>query len=459
MKQSILSNRKGRLRPLLHFTAEKGWINDPNGLIFFNGEYHLFYQYNPYSTVWSSMHWGHATSPDLLHWKALPIALAPTMPYDKDPDGGCFSGSAIEKDGRLYLIYTGSIHKDGKLEQTQNIAWSDDGINFTRYEANPVIRRPENASRDFRDPKVFLHEGTYYAVIGGSIDGDGKVFLYESNDILSWRYKGIVFSSNGKHGQMLECPDFFRLDDKWVLTFSPMMSPDMKKCVYLTGDMDFNNCRFTACCYDDMDKGFDFYAPQSFLDKDGNRILIAWMNRWLWMPFGEDWGPTEQEGWRGALSLPRRIQMKNGSLTFKLIENVKELFHHKTTIESLAVTEEKPYYTSRDGTCLIMLDFSRDSIRSGMFRINIYENASLIIDVISNNAIFSCENGGKGITVAPLGGDTNHHLEISIDNSSLEIFVDNGFSTISMNVFDCSDTLSISVPYKDATIKNMTFLS
>ena len=131
MRESILSRPSSGLRPLIHFTAPKGWINDPNGLIYYKGQYHLFYQHNPDSTEWASMHWGHAVSNDMLHWEDLPIALYPDSAYDKDEDGGCFSGSAIEKDGMLFLVYTGSVHKNGILYQTQNIAYSKDGVSFT----------------------------------------------------------------------------------------------------------------------------------------------------------------------------------------------------------------------------------------------------------------------------------------------------------------------------------------
>ena len=284
MNNLLLRRTDTRYRPLMHFSAEKGWINDPNGLIYFKGKYHLFYQHNPHSAVWSSMHWGHAISTDMLHWEDLPIALYPDADYDKDSEGGCFSGSAIEKDGRLYLMYTGTVHRNGNCYQTQNIAYSDDGITFTKYKNNPVIYKPEGAGEDFRDPKIFFYDGLYYAVIGGTIDNDGKVFLYTSSDILHWEYKGILFDSEGKVATMIECPDFFFLDGHWVLIFSPIGNPDRRKCIYYAGDMDFNTCRFTPRWNGIMDYGPDFYAPQTFLDKNGNRVIIAWMNRWQYHP-------------------------------------------------------------------------------------------------------------------------------------------------------------------------------
>ena len=135
--------QQGKFRQDYHFMAETGWINDPNGLIYFKGKYHFFYQYNPYSGFWDCMHWGHAVSEDMIHWEYLPLALAPSEVYDDHLKGGCFSGSAIEHDGKLFLIYTGTCNNGNGFEQAQCIAYSEDGIHFEKYEGNPVITAPE----------------------------------------------------------------------------------------------------------------------------------------------------------------------------------------------------------------------------------------------------------------------------------------------------------------------------
>ena len=157
-----------------HFQNQKGWMNDPNGLIYYKGKYHAFFQHYPYAPRWGQMHWGHAVSENLLDWEELDIALCPDEPYEND--GGCFSGSAIEKDGRLYLFYTSVSHE---LGQTQSVAFSDDGITFTKYENNPVIKEsPLGSNREFRDPKVFEYEGGYRMVVGAGIDNIGKLLLF-----------------------------------------------------------------------------------------------------------------------------------------------------------------------------------------------------------------------------------------------------------------------------------------
>ena len=148
-------------RPLFHFTAERGWINDPNGLCFYKGKYHLFYQYNPHSTEWGKMHWGHAISSDLVNWEHLDIALSPDEWYEDDERGGCFSGSAMVIGDRLYLMYTATA--GGK--QRQCIAYSDDGLNFTKYDKNPIIEPPEGIHEE-RDPYIFRLHDRYLSLVG-----------------------------------------------------------------------------------------------------------------------------------------------------------------------------------------------------------------------------------------------------------------------------------------------------
>ena len=150
--------KNAKMRQRFHFMAEAGWINDPNGLIFFKNQYHFFYQYNPYDSYWGAMHWGHAVSNDMVHWEYLPIALAPSEHYDNHERGGCFSGSSIEHDGKLYLVYTGAANYGDGFVQTQCLAYSEDGIHFEKYEKNPIITAPEGYEQEnFRDPKVWKH--------------------------------------------------------------------------------------------------------------------------------------------------------------------------------------------------------------------------------------------------------------------------------------------------------------
>ena len=186
-------------RPKFHLTPRCGWMNDPNGFSTYKGEYHLFYQYYPYDTVWGPMHWGHAKSSDLITWEYLPAAMAPDEEYDKD---GCFSGSAIEmEDGKQLLVYTGVNKVQGEsgeiLEyQTQCVAVGD-GTDYKKYEYNPVITAdvlPDGAGKfDFRDPKVWRENGKYYMVVGNkTVDKDGQILQFVSDDGFKWTYDKLV---------------------------------------------------------------------------------------------------------------------------------------------------------------------------------------------------------------------------------------------------------------------------
>jgi len=198
-------------RGAFHLLPPIGWMNDPNGFVYFRGEYHLFYQFYPYDSVWGPMHWGHAKSKDLLHWEELPVALAPSESYDKD---GCFSGSAIVKDDKLYLLYTGHVDDEEKREETQCLAVSTDGITFEKIPTNPVIHAHHIEGiadiADFRDPKVFEYQGSYYAVVASKTpDERGQILLFASSNLVDWTFTSVLLEGEKGQGIMWECPDFF----------------------------------------------------------------------------------------------------------------------------------------------------------------------------------------------------------------------------------------------------------
>lgn len=296
---------RGERRPVWHLAPQSNWMNDPNGLICYQGKYHAFWQCNPFDPVWHSMHWAHAVSDDLIHWDYLPVALAPDRDYDNDPVGGCYSGSAIEKDGTLYLFFTGK--KDGR--QQQCVALSGDGVHFQKFEANPlIVSPPEGHSSDFRDPKVLQFHGSYYLLVGSSIGGaycggEGCVLLYRSEDLYNWRYVGMPERSRGQYGTMWECPDLFQLNGKWVMTFCPMY---MEGAItyYFVGEMDFETGVFTKEAEGSLDLGWEYYAPQTFQHTGEKRIQMAWQGHWDWMPFACP-PDTIAERWRWSMALPR----------------------------------------------------------------------------------------------------------------------------------------------------------
>ncbi|MBQ6456644.1 MAG: glycoside hydrolase family 32 protein [Mogibacterium sp.] len=271
-------------RPVYHFTARTGWLNDPNGLSFYNGTYHMFYQYNPYSTFWGPMHWGHAVSRDLIAWKYLPAAMAPDTEYDKS---GCFSGSAVTlDDGRHMLIYTscgdssGDPTGKGRWIQTQSLAIIGRDGEYIKYEGNPVISEhdlPEDADPyEFRDPFIMKAPDGSYRVLAASgraaqaageePEGGTYLIMYRSSDGLHWGDGKVFFEDERRIGVMWECPNFIPLDKKYVLIASPMdMKAEEEKAVgsirfpqgnnvcFITGDFDWKSETFTP---DTDDAGF-----------------------------------------------------------------------------------------------------------------------------------------------------------------------------------------------------------
>ncbi len=334
-------------RPAFHVTGAIGWINDPNGFSLYKGEYHLFFQYHPYSTLWGPMHWGHVKSRDLLHWERLPAALAPDT--DADPDG-CFSGSALElADGRQFLLYTGVRRvrqEDGSIREYETqCAAVGDGVDYEKYPGNPVISAddlPEGSSdRDFRDPKIWQEEdGTLCCVVGSRVaDGSGAVLLYESTDGFHWHYTATLDACRNQYGRMWECPDFFPLDGTQVLLVSPQeMRPEGLEfhagygSLCLLGSYDKNARRFTRERAQAIDYGIDFYAPQTMLTPDGRRVMIAWMQNWTT-------ASSQPNGIRcfGEMTLPRELHVRDGRLIQNPIRELESCRTGRVAYENVTV--------------------------------------------------------------------------------------------------------------------------
>lgn len=336
-------------RPSFHLSTRTGWMNDPNGFSYYKGEYHLFYQYYPYDVHWGPMHWGHATSKDLLHWTYLPAALAPDEFYDMD---GCFSGNAAElPDGRQLLMYTGVVkerQKNGGVSevQTQCLAIGN-GLDYEKYEKNPVLDEhdlPEGGSRfDFRDPKIWRKkDGTYCCIVGNrSADGSGQILMFISPNGFEWKYKKVLCANNNRFGLMWECPDFFKLDGKWVLLTSPQdMMPqgfeyhNGNGTLCLIGNLDEETDSFTEECSQSIDYGIDFYAAQTVLSPDGRRIMIGWMQNWDTCSLR-----TRDQQWYGQMSLPRELSIKDGRLYQWPIRELENMRSGKTVYENVVFTD------------------------------------------------------------------------------------------------------------------------
>lgn len=283
-----------------HYRPARGWVNDPNGLVFFKGQYHIFYQHAPHleQPFDESMHWGHAVTRDFLRWTELEPALYPDQPYDA---GGCWSGTAIVKDDELYLFYA-SI--DADKNQRVSIARSADGVRFEKYPGNPVISGfPADGCPDFRDPAVACIDGRYYLVMasGHPESKQARLLLYESADLLFWEYKGIMASWD--NAIFTECPSFMQTGDKCLLTAS-VCREDSRSFSAMLGT--FTDGHFTPGITSVIDQGPDQYAGQAFRDDRGRLLLITWLPGW-------DYARKFEKN-IGCMSIPRELTVRNGQI-------------------------------------------------------------------------------------------------------------------------------------------------
>jgi beta-fructofuranosidase len=458
---------KDRYRLKYHFMAPAYWTNDPNGLIYFNGEYHMFYQHNPYAPRWGAMHWGHAKSKDLVHWEHLPVALAPSEDYDLDKRGGCFSGSTVDDKGALTIIYTGAARKGGKLVQSQCLAASTDGIIFNKYEGNPVIPEPPEAgSMDFRDPKVWKHNNKWYMVIGSCRDGKGRALLYCSYNLRKWDYIGVLAESDGSLGTMWECPDFFPIGNKHVLVFSPMGMVG-KNTFYIVGDMDYKTAKFTWDIIEEVDYGFDYYVTQTFLDGKGRRIMIGWINAWNWIPWWKGFGFPAAKNWCGAMSIPRIVELRDdGHLRFRPVEELKILRDVQFGLKNTEIIPGVRVLPKDVGSkCLeIMAEFELKNCKAKELGFSIKcsvsesEEAEVSYNVKAGELRFSrrkSESDSEGVKTCRLESARGKTLKLHIfmDTSFVEVFAAEGRACMTNNMYPQSEIRDIDLFTRGGRVK------
>lgn len=454
VNQIVPSENEQLYRPAFHFTPSKGWMNDPNGLIFLNGQYHLFYQHYPDSTVWGPMHWGHATSKDLVQWVDQPIALYP------DSIGMIFSGSAVLDQNNTSGLGRGGIHplvaiytqhnmpgeKAGKTDfQNQSIAYSlDEGKTWIKYAGNPVLKTPN--LKDFRDPKVFWHAPTQKWIM--SLAVANHIEFYSSANLIQWTKESEMGRTVFAHGGVWECPDLlsFKINGRliWVLLVS--MNPggpnSGSATQYMVGN--FDGHRFTPfnSKIKWMDYGPDNYAGVTFSNIADRKVLIGWMSNWNYANVV----PTEK--WRSALTIPRElslIQQSTDTTEFLLTSNpVKELnTRFKTFIskQKIAVqgilsiaSASKPAFTT---TMPNKIDLA--TLQSGDFELVLSNdfNERVIIGYNTfkkqfyidrkNAGLNKFNEGFAAIATAPrFTEDPKMDLTIIFDKTSIELFADAG---------------------------------
>ncbi len=453
-------------RPQYHFSPEANWMNDPNGLVYFEGEYHLFYQYYPDSTIWGPMHWGHAVSRDLMHWKHLPVALYP------DSLGYIFSGSAVvdfkntsglgSPDSipivAIFTYHDPLLEKNGSnVFQNQGIAYSlDRGMTWTKYSKNPVLMNP--GIRDFRDPKMFWNEkNNRWNLILAVFD---RVHIYSSPDIINWTFESEFGMKTGAHGGVWECPDLFPVKVegsdivKWVMLVSinPGGPNGGSATQYFTGEFDGHEFVPDDIKVKWIDWGRDNYAGVTWSDipqSDGRRIFIGWMSNWQYATLV----PTT--AWRSASTIPRELSLITDSGKYFLISKpVREIETIRiksevSTLKQQSFTGEKEISTGNITLNQSELFFSFDLKENGTDTIGIiFENdvkERLIIGYSRSHNQFYIDRSKAGdssfskefagISTAPYISGTNLELRLLVDFSSVELFIDDGILVMTTLVF------------------------
>jgi len=303
--------------PKYHFRPVANWMNDPNGLCQVNGWYHMFYQYNPHGDKWGDIHWGHARSRDMLHWEELPIAMA--------PDGAqgeihCFSGGCCKDEaGKPHFFYTSVGRKEDDRDCVHGAQqWMaepvDEDLTQLRQSSGHAVTDAIHGGmhvRDWRDPCVIRHGDQYLMTLGGCVEERGCVLLYTSPDMKNWTYRHILAQSDVADGKPWECPNFFEVDGRFVLFYSPC-----DQVMVRVGTLD-EELRFHAEYEDVLDPAAwsGYYAPQAFRDEQGRTLLFGWMPECD----GRD------KGWSGVMSLPRELRIADGRLTAWPVEGVDSL--------------------------------------------------------------------------------------------------------------------------------------
>lgn len=420
-------------RPRVRFTPERNWMNDPNGLVYHRGEYHLFFQHNPKGIEHANLSWGHAVSTDLVRWRELPVALKP------DELGEIFSGSAVVDDHDTSGFFEGgsglvAFYTSAGETQQQSIAHSaDNGRTWTKYAGNPVIANP--GIEDFRDPKVIRHEPTGRWVM--MVAAGDRILFYDSTDLLTWNRRGEFGADRGAHGGVWECPDLFELPvdgdpdtTRWVLVVSinPGGPAGGSATQYFVGD--FDGTTFTSHAEPDevrwVDRGADFYAPQSWSDvpeSDGRRLWVGWMSNWNYAT------QVPTLPWRGSMTVPREVGLSSTGSGVRLVQRpVAELRQARSRRRGfsgpVSGRGREPEFRGR---CLdVVAEFRLDTATSFGFEVLAGRGVRTSVGYdVQRRELFVDRTRSGSVEVAP-GFAARHAAELSVhgDRLRMRILVD-----------------------------------
>lgn len=430
-------------RPQIHFSPKEKWMNDPNGMVYYKGVYHLFYQYYPNASVWGPMHWGHATSSNMIHWKHQPIALYP------DSAGMIFSGSAVldknntsgfGKNGKVPLvaIFTQHLEKDKKVTQSQGLAFSlDDGRTWTKYAGNPVLKSPGPA--DFRDPKVMWHKPTKKWIMTLAVAD--RIMFYSSPDLKKWTKESEFGEEIGAHGGVWECPDLFTLPANgkqvrvWVLVvnLNPGGPNKGSATQYFLGSFDGNTFSPFSTQTKWLDYGPDEYAGVTWSNTGDRKIFLGWMSNWDYATVV----PTTK--WRSAMTIPRELKLKkiNNDLLIAAapVKELNEIQGKKSIIKNNSPLQLPA-----------RINFTLDAVQDFQITLvnDLGEQVIIGFDKNTNQYFIDRTKSGKtnfqkdfaSKSTAPrFTSDKKMDITLIIDVSSVELFADDGLSVMTSIFF------------------------
>ena len=430
---------EGRFRLGHHLMPPVGWLNDPNGLCWYKGKYHVFFQYAPFDVEGGLKFWGHYTSEDLVDWKYEGTALYPDSPYDCH---GVYSGSALAESEKLHLFFTGNVKIDGDYDyinegrETSTLhVESEDGIHFgDKEEIISFEKYPEEFTCHIRDPKVWKENDKYFMVLGGRLKGDkGAVLVYESENLKKWKFKHIITTPEA-FGYMWECPDYFELDGKKFLSVSPqgLKREEFRfQNIYQSGYFPVKeDGSVDERDFREWDMGFDFYAPQTFTDNSGRRLLIGWMG----MPDAEEeyTNKTIDEGWQHCLTVPRELRVKDGKIFQYPAKELERLRKEKTILD-----DEKSIVEVRvevnEGFDLLIEDIA---VTDRSFQIS-----------MGGQMLFKYENeiAGAGRNKRKAKVRELNNIRILADTSAVELYLNDGEIVFSTRYYPDREDLQLKV--------------
>lgn len=422
-----------------HIESDKGLVNDPNGLIWFEDKYYFFHQWNRFDTNHSYKEWGLFTSTNMIDWTNQGSAILPDRKLDRD---GVYSGSSIEHNGEIYTFYTGNVKNNGERKSYQCISRSKNGRTFIKEEH--AIETPAEFTEHHRDPKVWRGGNNWWMIVGAQTrERKGAIALYSSSDLLNWKYENILYDQ--QLGNMCECPDLFSVNDETdILLCCPQVRSEQEDgltdissySAFIPGKFDGKEKKFLPKgSLELLDYGFDFYAPQSFSDHKGRRIMVGWMSRMS--DLEERLCPTKEYGYMHCLTLPRVVTWENGRIRQRPIEEVEELRKQERKFISSQGSFELE--SGRFELELDRKDCTSDFqllLRDGAVEIHYCGKKNELSVTRESWVTYKKETKVKQI-------QSLAQMSIFSDNSSIEIFVNDGECVFSLRYFTNEENLSV----------------